>query len=146
MPGTAGGYVETLIADKWLYSELSGDASLTAMLGVYPQQIWHHLASEQAVWPFIVFNLQGERDVIGIGGARIMTEMIYSVRVIGEIAALSTLRPIARQIDLLLHNSTGVTEDGTVMACVRQSPLETAELRAGKQWLGVGGLYKIWCQ
>lgn len=146
MPGTLGGYTETLTGAIWINQRLTGDATLMAMLGEAPQRVWHPMAAEGAVVPYVVFTDAAPHDVLGVGGGRIMTDMLYTVRGVAESSDLDSLKGVARRIDFLLHNASGPADDGTVLWCVRMNPVSTPELRAGRQWSGLGGVYKLWVQ
>lgn len=129
-------------AETWIYGKLANDATLTS-LGV--RGIYAYQAPETATVPYIVFQQQAASDVPALGTIRIMTSLLYVVRVIST-APFSSLLAIDNRIDALLHASSGTNSNGTVIACVRQSPFVMSEPVEGRTFRHLGGIYRLWAQ
>ncbi len=132
--------IETIeIISDWLFSTLSGDATLSAMVGgrvteePYPME-WQ--------MPFVVFDLSGTRDVLGVGDVRIDTTSTYVVKAINKGTSWGSVLPIAKRIDALLHGKTATTARGNI-TCVRESVIAVPETVQAIQFRHLGGLYRI---
>ena len=135
--------LETVRVEQWLYQVLSSDAVLAGHVG---GRIYSYVAPGDAAFPFIVYSHQASRDVLGVGPARIMANLLYQVKVIGVGSSVVPLKVIADRIDELLHGASGAVADGTVLACVREQPLSYVEVDEGVRYYHIGGLYRIYAQ
>lgn len=135
--------IETIRIEQWLYTLLSGDATLTALVGA---RIYAYVAAQGAAMPFVVFNLQDGSDVMGVGTARIMFDGLYQVKGINEASSFASLKPIADRIDTLLQGNSGSVLDGAILACTREQPLSYVETDEDRQYRHLGGLYRILAQ
>lgn len=133
---------ELSAVDKWLYTMLSTDAALTAIVST---RVYDTLAVESATFPYVVFRYQGGSDVRTNGAGRIMVSSVYQVKVIGKGVPFSSLTAAASRIDALLNAKYGANSDGQVWA-VREQPIKYLELDNGVQYRHLGGLYRVWSQ
>jgi len=136
------------VMDTWVYGLLSGDTTLTAMLGKHPDSnecIYDALAPSGAVLPYVVFQVQTTSpDTVVVGNIRIAANVAYAVRAIGGVG-FATVRPIAAQIDALLHGARGVSANGVILACYRERPLKLPpEIGpGGVVYYHQGGIYRV---
>lgn len=135
--------IETLRVDQWLYERLSGDTTLSNLVG---GRIYSYLAPQDAVLPFVLFSHQAGHDVRGVGPARIMTSLVYQVKAVGQGHSFGPLKAIADRLDTLLQGASGSVVDGTVLMCVREQPVEYVETDDGVQYRHLGGLWRIIAQ
>lgn len=131
---------ELSAADKWLYTTLSGDAALAAIVGT---RVYDTLAPEGSAFPCVVFSYQGGHDVHTNGPGRVMVSALYQVKVIGKDGAFSELTSAAERIDELLHARHGSNTDGLAWA-VREQPIKYMETDSGVRYYHLGGLYRIY--
>lgn len=132
------------VADAWLYSKLSGDATLTGLVG---GRIYGHIAPQEASYPLVLFALQTADDVQTLGPHRIMSNMLYVVRVVGEASSFGApLSSVADRIDAVLQAASGTAGAGRVLACVRENPSAMVESNKGKQYRYLGGVYRLYAQ
>lgn len=130
---------ETYAADTWLYGKLHTDVTLmAAVTGVYAD-----MAPESAAYPLVIFALLDGDDLITINGIRIWVTATYEVKVITDAESFSGIKAAVDRIDALLHRASGTVTDGTVYECVRTMPLRYVEQLAGRQYLHLGGLYRL---
>jgi hypothetical protein len=146
---------ELLGLDKWLRSRLTGDATLTGLIGA---RIFEGFAPDKdpatnvpPVYPLIVFSVLSARDVNGIGGARIMTVPLLLVKVIGKGGGYNGIQPILRRIDTLLQapDPASVTIDGvsyTILGAVRERPIKYPAALNGERYNHLGGEYRCFVQ
>jgi hypothetical protein len=134
----------TAICDAWLYTELTGDATLMALItGVYAD-----IAPEGTALPYVVFSLQTARDRMTIEGNTILTGGTYIVKAITDEPSYATVATIMARVHTLLHQANGTGAGGTVIECVRESVFHYVERVAetNKLYRHLGGLYTLLVQ
>ncbi|MDE2100089.1 MAG: hypothetical protein KGL39_22735 [Patescibacteria group bacterium] len=133
-------------AEKWLYSTLSGDATMQGLIG-NPARVYSGLAPEGSAFPYIVLRFLAGPDTVAVGGVRIMTNPVYLVMGIDKSSSFATLASINAQIETLIGNQTGATSDTTILSCVREQPYERADSdSAGNVYRYLGGRYRLQVQ
>jgi hypothetical protein len=138
------GAIETVdIIDPWIYSVLSGDATLTGLVGG-TAGIISTLAPGSVTPPYVVFFLASARDILAVGGIRVQVDSLYTVKAVTTAASWGSVRTIARRIDFLL-NKPGqvVTTAAGSLSCVRESVVQYPEVDQGTQYRHAGGQYRI---
>ncbi len=135
---------ETTRIDAWLYSRLTADAQLVAVVG---SRVYCESAPAAATYPFVLFSCyRSGRDLMVVNGERVLTAPDYLVMVVGEGRDYVALQPAADRIDTLLHNVTAETAALRVMSCVRTDTWRERIEEAGKAWSRLGGLYHLQVQ
>ena len=135
--------IETLRVDQWLYQLLSGDSTLSGLVG---GRIYGYLAPQDAALPHVVYSHQAGHDVRGVGPVRIMVSLVYQVKAVGQGGSFAGLKAIADRLDQLLQGASGSVVDGRVLMCVREQPVEYVEVDSGVQYRHLGGLWRIIAQ
>lgn len=132
---------ETIRVGAWLYSVLSADSTLA---GLVSTRIYSYLAPDGSALPFVTYSYQGGRDVIVIGGVRIMNSGLYQVKVVTQSNSMvGATETIATRIDDLLTRATGTVTGAIILACVREQPIGYVENSNGLRYNHAGGLYRI---
>lgn len=134
---------ETLVAEQWLQTVLSGDATLNTAVG---GRIYGYVAPQDAAFPVVVYQQQAARDVQGVGPARIMATMLYIVKVTGQTGSFASIEAAANRIDAVLQAASGTNVRGRVVACVREAPFSLVENTPNGQYRHLGGMYRLWAQ
>ncbi len=134
---------ETLVAEQWLYTVLSTDSQLAAVVGT---RIYAYIAPENATFPYVVYQNQAGRDVRGVGPLRIMANLLYVVKVVGQTNTFGALETAANRIDAVLQAASGTPTRGTVIACVREQPFALVESLDTGQYRHLGGIYRLWAK
>lgn len=135
---------EITVGYEWLYNLLANDPT---GLGAIPiGGVFRGAAGDGTATPYIVMQYMGGHDVIGSGGHRIMADMPFHVYAIGPASSYANVKLAANRLDTLLQGASGTTSGGTVIACVRQSPISIEENVNGVLWTRFGGVYRIWAQ
>lgn len=137
---------EVMLGYAWLSSTLSGNSTLMSQVTT----IRRAYAPPETVPPWIILAHQSGIDVVTANAFRLMTSLLYQVKVVGPARLTAALASVAAQFDTLIGspptsgdivmNSVTV---GRVLACWRESPLQLDELVDGEQWTNVGGLYRL---
>jgi hypothetical protein len=135
---------EVSITDAWVASRL---ASIPALVALVSTRIYNTWAPPDIAYPFVIYQQQTLRDVIGVGSERIMVDNLYVVKGIAQGPDFSQLAPVAAQIDVALHVPPGgAVMGGYVMASVREEPFALTEVDDGVQYRHMGGVYRIHAQ
>lgn len=130
-------------AERWLYSALAADSALGSAVAT---RIYSDIAPQSSALPCVVFQRQAGHDVRGTGPVRIMSSMLYTIRVIDETGSFTTIEAPADRIDAVLHASSGTVAGGTVVACTRESPFSMVESNDGRTFRHLGGIYRLYVQ
>lgn len=128
--------IETARAYAWLYSTLTGDATLQALVGT---RVYRDVAPAAASYPLVVFSLQAGTDLMVVGATRVWSNLVCVVRAVGLAQTYATLQQIASRIDELLHAAVGTD----VLMCVREVPIDYTETDYGESYAHVGGQYRL---
>ena len=136
--------VETNEVEKWLFSTLSLDSIMLALIG---SRIYESVAPPETDYPYVVYQYSGGHDVQGIPSVRVMTRTEYLVKAITNEPNSDALVSVVKRIDELLHGASGaVGATGYVLSCVRVHPVSLLEIDAGIQYRHRGGVYQIQVQ
>jgi len=134
---------EVALAFEWLYSTLSGDATLSSLA---PGGVYRALAPPQlTTTPYVIFGFMSGTDTVTMNAYRIMAELTMQVKAVGPASSVAGVYQAAEQIDVLIGLVRTYTNlpAGYSLSCWRQSPLEVDELVDGELWTNCGGLYRI---
>lgn len=126
--------------DQAFYTQLTGGASLTALLAgttsVYAQS-----APREAALPYVIFSFQGGGDE-KINPQRFVN-IVYAVKGVSATSQKSA-ELIAAQIDALLHLATLAVSGWSVWWCMRESHMRYVETTPeGRNFWHAGGEYRI---
>lgn len=134
--------IETVdIIETWLYGVLSGDSTLSGLVG---GRISNTLSSTALTPPYVTFLMQSSRDVTGHSGDRISTDNLYIVKAVSQTASWAQGRALAARIDLLLHRPASVvTTGGGSLSCTREQIVQYPEVQDSIQYRHIGGIYRI---
>jgi hypothetical protein len=141
---TAG--LEATVAEEFLFSTLTGDATLMAMLPSGANGVANTDSARGAQYPLIVFQFMSGIDAAAVGALRIWTDMLYMVKVIAQGADYSVMDAALARIDALLHRASGTVTDGTVCTCTREQVIRLPDSVAGDPYRQAGAIYRICAQ
>lgn len=131
---------ETGLIYRWLYSTLTGDSTLAALV----PGGWFRARAPKTTGVFGILRFQGGSDANVSGGGRMALEAVYAVYAVGENA--QTLEQASARIDALLSQQAANVTGGRILSCVRESPLELPILDNGIARDTAGGTYRITAQ
>jgi hypothetical protein len=137
------GEIETIdIVETWLWGTLSGDGTLTGMIGA--DNIAGTLAPEALDPPYVAWLCQSEVDITGNAGQIISADALYEVKTVAQTSSWDDVRPVARRVHELLHRpGEVVTTDLGSLSCVRERIIQYPEVDGGVQYRHLGGIYRI---
>lgn len=136
--------VETFTADDFLFDRLSTDPVLIPLI---PGGVHVDVAPETVEeYPYIVFNLQAPRDIRGVGPARIMADLLYTIKATTRGNSYLPLREIANRIDEILTAASGSAIGGNVLHVIREESIHFPETVNGVEYRHLGGLFRLYVQ
>ena len=135
--------VELVGIDGWLYSVMSGDATLHALVA---DRIYADVAPENATFPYVIFNQQSAVDLDTPGFHHVWVNALYQIVAVTQGSSKSALQPIAERIHTLIQAMRAVTSTTEIVACYRESPFSLSETTDGVRYVRLGGIYRIFAQ
>ncbi len=131
------------LAESYLYSTLSGDATLMALItGVYST-----VAPQGAVYPFIVFASLAGKDIQEIGPLRTMSQQLYEIKAISNAPSIVGLDAIMARVDALIQGHGPVTlSGGYILGARRERTMVLGSPEAGVQYRQLIFTYRIYTQ
>lgn len=130
---------ETIVADTWLYTTLTGDAALMAeVTGVHSTQ-----ASQDAELPYVMFEWLAGTDVTYVNGIRVWHSGVWVVKAVDDTSSWTDLQTAAERIDTLLHRQGGSPSGGTVFTSTREAPFRASYSDEGVHYRELGGRFRI---
>lgn len=139
-------------ASEWIYSKLVAASAVTAIVGSgSAARIYADVAPPGASWPFVIFQHQGSVDVTGQNpGTRVLVSSLWTVKAVARGESYAALATLADALDAALQAASGTADDATIYSCVREQPLQFAELdessTPGGQWRHLGAIWRILVQ
>lgn len=134
---------EVGIALEWFTSMLANDADLQTLA---PGGVYRGLAPPGTQPPWVIVAYQAGQDVLTMNAYRVMSNLLWQVKVVGTADMTSQLITAAARIDDLIGLASGTATGGLVLQCFRDSPLQLDELVNGVLWSNIGGLYRPYIQ
>lgn len=136
----------TELVDAWLYGVLSGDGTITSLLGA-TGRIENTVGpiTPALTLPKIHFQCVVSRDVTTTDGTIIDTNSLYDVEAIQVGDSFGVVQPLAARIHSLIHRTVYTFVGGGSLTCVRESILQRTEVHEGLVYRHLGGSYRIRC-
>lgn len=136
---------ELVAAERWLFSTLTGDATLTGIVG---SRVYGHVVPPTAARPYVFYTKAAAADdYLTMEANRIWANFVYAVRIVNKTESYVSLEAGADAIEAALHRESGSNVSGVIVACVRQAPFDLIEIdQDGSQLRGLGGLYRLFVQ
>ncbi len=106
-----------LNADSWLYSKLTGDATLKTYID---SRVYVDIAPAKTTYPFIVITPVSLISVTEMSVERVMDNELWQVSIFTDKPSYSTLGTIADQVRSVLHKSTGTNIIGCAFEGARR--------------------------
>lgn len=149
MPSGTG--LEAAAADQWIFSTLSGDATLVSLLqaaygGENPPspEFYSDAMPPDVIYPYVIWQLQTPvGDLMVTDGITVWSTMDFLVRVIDRGQSYATITPIYGRIHQLLHRASGSVALGVVGECLRLRPLKMPSIDDAIQYRILGGVYRL---
>ncbi len=119
--------LEPAICDEWLYGVLSGNATITGIVGT---RVFNEIAPDDAIFPYVVFFASSPgNDYLLAGPAnRLWSRAIYTVKGVAQQSSYGgNLLTLFQTFDSLLDGKTATVTRGEVVSCVRQTTVKYAE-------------------
>jgi hypothetical protein len=134
---------EVFSAQAWIYSALTGDAALAAVVS---DRVYHAQAPEGATFPFVIFAMLSAVDVQGVGTARIQSNPLFQVKVVTQGAPDADGRTAVDRIDAVIGQAVRQVQGGHTISARREGVISYVEPQpaAGVLFHHNGGLYRLY--
>lgn len=131
--------METTLAKQFIYNTLINDSQITGYVG---SRIFDQNVPEGTGFPAIVYQLYSPGyDLISVGGYRVWSDMLYTIKVIDKNTSFANASLIANRVDQLLHKT--FNQQYFVTECLRKWPYEYRESQPQVEFVHIGGVYNI---
>lgn len=144
---TAG--IETVAADRWLYGVITGDVTLSAIIGTkaFSESVPTTQGGATVSPPFVLWTMVASSDLMTVDATRIWANMLYAVRLVMAVEGFAAMAAGAAALDAALHRGSGTNVNGIVYACVREDVFRMVEPRQeGSVLHHLGGRYRLYVQ
>lgn len=131
------------MADAFLYEKLSGDATLTGLVG---SRIYADVAPKVATYPFILFSLVNGTPTRGVGPAVIWFDELWQVAAVDDGRGYETCGEIIDRVRAVLDASSGTLDDGTVVACMEVGYFRFSAVEHGVVYKTLGLEFRVFSQ
>ena len=147
---------EILAASKWVTSVLLAEPRLKPLVGA---RFFSDFAPDvdpttpdtdnsPPPYPMVIFDIRKSKNVIGGGGAKIISTPGLNIKVVSEDGGFGDIQPIS---DILLEifgnvsptNVTVGTNTYTILGCVEDSQYEFADAPDGIRYNYLGANYQV---
>lgn len=130
---------ETIVADTWIYSTLTGDSALMGeVTGVHSTS-----RPRDSDLPAVIFDWIAGSDITYINGIRVWHSGVWVVKAVAATTSWADLQAAAERIDVLLHRQSGTAAGGTVFTATREAPHRQAYSDEGVSYRELGGRFRI---
>lgn len=134
-------------ADAAIYSKLSGDSTLIALLagGTASASVYHGQVPQDAALPAVVFSAQSPSTPARTMGAKVYQEdALYTVKAITEGRSAASAGTIAARIDVLLDGPSLTYTGFTHMGSQRVQEIDYPETApGGPRFNHRGAVYRL---
>ena len=129
-------------ARTWIYGKLVADATVAAAVG---ERVYHGQAPQGATYPLIVFNLQAATDTRGVCAVRLLTRLLFLIKLVTDGPPDDTATAAASAFDTLFQEATTEVQSGLVFSARRERPIEFIEPRkdGAGHYNHLGGEYRL---
>lgn len=115
--------------EAWILAQLSGDASLTAVVST---RIWKDVAPVDTAFPYVVFSmLPGSYYLQGVGECRLLTRADYMIKIVTEGDASDTEVTALDRFDEVIGAQSASLLNGFLFSGRGLSPVSYTEPRPG---------------
>lgn len=135
-----------------IYGKLSGDSTLTNMLGAaptgYTKAIYHDPAPEGTGFPFVVLSKSSGIPTESFGsytngGTFAYETDVWLIKAVDQSPSADVAEGIAARITTLLNDASLSISGGTTMYLRRQSDVEYSEVIDGETFRHAGSQYRL---
>lgn len=130
-----------------LYGGMSGDTTLTNLLGVaaagYTRAIYQDPAPQDAHFPLVLFSKSSGVPTETFGDPTAFENDVWLVKAVDRNTTADTAEAIAYRIRTLLNDAALSISGGTLLYLRRESDVDYAELASGDVYRHCGSLFRL---
>lgn len=131
--------MSVLNADRWLYSTLSNDTALQALIG---QRVYIDTAPEDAEYPFVSIQFVYGSPVSNMSVDLIFFDEVWMVKAVGNGNDYTAIEAITSRITTILHKASGMG----VIGCAEEEIIRFPEIYQGEVYKHLGHYYRVYTQ
>jgi hypothetical protein len=147
--------VSTTAIKRAVYGKLSGDTTLTNLLGTpaagFTKSIYYQVAPESAAFPYVLFAKQSGVPTEAFGAHTLADTSpsfahdtdIWLIKGVDRSTSADTAEAIDLRIQALLNDGTLSISGGALLYLRRQSDVDYGEVSDGVQYHHSGSLYRL---
>jgi len=129
-----------LAVDQGLYVALTGDATLTALVGA---RVYEGEAPEGSPMPVVIFAQAGAGKDVNTFSALVWSELEYDVKAVTEGADKTAAETIYERIHFLINNKPGIIPGNAGAYLRRLGLIDYPERTLARRFHHVGGRYAV---
>lgn len=134
---------DALTVDRWLYSTITGDATLGPLVGT---RVYVDIAPQSASYPLIILIPPAlDQTVRPAGPGIVMHTGQWAVKAVGP-DTFEALEAIVRRLHEILHSASGSVSSGTVIGAVVEGRIRYTETVEGQIYRHLGIILKVHSQ
>lgn len=130
---------EVYIGFQFITATLKADSQWVALS---PGGVRRGAAPIGTPLPCTIINFQSGVDVIYANAIRSSVDALYQIKATGLADDSPDVFALAARIDDLFKRAQGTVPGGSIIRCIRQSPLAYDDNTADVQYTHMGGLYR----
>lgn len=129
-----------------LYGKMSGDSTLTAMLGTpasgYAKSIYYEQAPQGAQFPYIIFTKQSGTPSYALS-ARTYDNEMWLIKAVDRSDSADAADNISSRLDALLTDGTISISGRSELYLRRESDVDYSEVIDGQTYRHAGSLFRL---
>ena len=129
-----------------IYGKMSGDSTLTAMLGTaapgYTKSIYYQQAPEKAGFPYVIFSKQSSVPRYALA-SKMMDNDLWLIKAVDRSDTADTADNIASRLDALLTDASLSISGKTQLYLRRESDVDYPENADGVVYHHAGSLFRL---
>lgn len=120
----------TLAADRWLYTTITGDSVLQAIIG---NRVYADVAPQGTAYPVVIITFVSSRHIGNISQDRVYDDELWQITAWDDDPSYATLEQIADRIRAILHKASG----SGVIAAVYEGMRRINQIESGRIYKGI---------
>lgn len=126
----------------WAYGLLTGD---TDIAGLISARVYDSLAPQDTIGDYLILSQQSYAESgTGITGAIGSGHIMLLVKAVTQSAGYATAETLYENAHRVLQGQQGLSNGVTIHSCIRESVLRYVEIRDGKRYNHLGGIYSVY--
>lgn len=134
-----------------IYGKLSGDTTLTNMLGTpapgYSQGIYYEQAPSKAAFPYVILTKQASTASYGFASTTVINDEVWLIKGVDKMeqdtASADTVDGIQDRLNTLLTDANLTIAGKTQLYLRRESDIDYSENQDGTEYKHAGSFFRL---